>query len=331
MSQTSPALAALFADIAAGRNLTWCYVELYTIVCPGGPTLRYNNSDFDINCGSGTSFVGLPNPAGLYASSGVRVDQDSSKGTKTQFHLKRGVDTDTYIVALMPRPVDIITGALFPDQIGSVPWVEAADGGALDAADFQVDRAYFASVPTWPMPPTGMVPVGTKTVFAGTIAEVDTSDLPVIVTANDYRMLMTQSMPRQCYQAQCRWLLFGVGCNADGLSRATYAVNGTVGAGSTPGNIVAPGLATPGGSGTYALGTIVMTSGLNNGFSATVTSWDGTNLALVAPLPFDVAVGDTFSAAPGCDLTQATCAQFGNSNNFGGMPFIPPPETALAG
>lgn len=330
MSATSPALAALFADIIARRNLTWCFFELYTISCANnGPVLRYTSADFHINCGSGTSFVGLPNPSGLYSSGGVRVDQESSKGTKTQFHLKCGVDTDTYMVAFMPRPVDIITGAPFPDTIGSVPWVEAVDGGAIDSADFQVDRAYFASVPTWPMPPTGMVPLGTKTVFAGTVGEIDTSDLPVIVTANDYRMLFTQQMPRQLFQAQCPWQLFGVGCNADGLARSSFAVSGVVGAGSTQNTIVAPGLATPGGSRTYTLGTLIMTSGLNDGFAADVTQWDGTNLQLTAPLPFDVAVGDTFSAAPGCDKTKATCALFGNSSNYRGFDRIPPPETVV--
>jgi Uncharacterized conserved protein (DUF2163)/Phage conserved hypothetical protein BR0599 len=278
--------------------------------------IRFTAADFDI----------LAN-GHLFSAGGVRVDQ---KESKVQAHWKVGLDVDSWTVVLMPRPVDPVTGALFPDTIAGTPWLEAASSGALDAADFQVDRAYFATVPTWPMPPTGAVPLATKTIFAGVVAEMDMTDLTVTLSVNDYRSLLSTSMPRNFYQAQCRFTLFGAGCNSDGLNRASFAVNGVAGAGSTPSQIIAPGLAPPGGSGTYALGTIEMTSGLNAGYTQSVTSWTPPALLLTQPFPFPIVAGDTFSAAPGCDWSRTSCAAFGNSLNFGGIgPFIPPPETAM--
>lgn len=316
---TIPALISLFNAVNAGTSGLFC-ADLYSITLFNGTVLRVSTADFDILAytSQGTS----PEGPFLFPSGGVRVDQ---KESKVQAHWKLGFDVDTLVVVMMPRPIDIVSGAAFPDRIGSVPWLQAASAGYLDGADFQVDRAYFASVPTWPMPPGGAVPIGTKTIFAGIIAEVDTTDTIAAITVNDYRSLLTMQMPRHFYQSQCRHTLFDNGCT---LSAAAFAVNGTVAAGSTRQTIVAPTLAHPGGSGTYALGRIVMTSGANNGFSATIKTWDGTNLALFAPLPFTPAPTDTFTAYPGCNKSLTACTQFNNLVNFGGFPFIPPPEIA---
>src|SRR5262249_22013884 len=140
-------------------------------------------------------------------------------------------------------------------------------------------------------------------------------------------------MPRHFYEAQCRHTLFDVGCNASGnMNAANFAVNGTVAAGSTQASIVGAALPVPKGSRTYALGKIVMTSGLNATFSRFIRSWDGAStLSLLNPLPFAVAPGDTFTAYPGCDKSygaQTGCKGFNNQPNYGGQPFIPAPEVA---
>jgi hypothetical protein len=308
------ALQNLFNAIIAGTNTTACDFDLYTITLFNGQVLRFTTADFDINSGGN-----------LFSSTGLRVDQKTSK---VQAHWKVGLDVDTWVVVFMARATDPVTGAAFPDVIGSIPWVQAAHSGYLDAADFQVDRAWFSSVPTWPMTPGGAIPTGTRTIFAGVVASIDASGVTVVVTAQDYRSLLSVSMPLHFWQGQCRHMLFDPGCNGDGtMTRGRFAVAGVAGAGSTQSIIVAPGLAAPGGSGTYALGTLVMTSGQNATFSRTVASWDGTNLQLVIPFPFTVVAGDAFTVAPGCDLQRSTCSLFGNLNNFGGQPFIPVPET----
>ncbi len=322
----SPALTTLFNNFVAGIGGMVVF-RLYTISLSGGGFIRFTDADFDIKALS-TSLAPAPVNGQTYPSGGIRVDQ---KQSKTQAHWKVGLDTDTWTLVLMPRPVDPITGATFPDTIGSVPWLQAACGGVLDAADFQVDEAYFSSLPTWPMPPGGAVPVDCKTIFAGVIAEVDTTNAVAVLTVNDYRSLTALSMPRHFYQAQCRHTLFNVACNSDGnMSASAFAINGIVAAGSTQAVIIGQGLPAPAGSRTYTLGRLLMTGGLNAGFQRTIKQWDGAStLSLLNPLPFAIVPGvDTFQAFPGCDKLLSTCSAFNNFNNFGGMPFIPPPEVA---
>ena len=319
----NPALISLFNNFIAGTGGFFA-CRLYTITLAGGGIIRFTDADCDIVGVSTWPFVN----GKTYASGGVRVDQDQSK---TQAHLKIGLDTDTWTLVLMPRPFDAVTGAAFPDTIGSVPWIQAAQAGSLDWADFQVDEAYFSAVPTWPMPPGGAVPVGCKTIFAGLIAEVDTTNAVVVLTVNDERSLLDQSMPLHFYEAQCRHTLFDAGCNASGnMNPAAFVKNGIVGAGSTQATIIGVKLAAPPtnpGSGTYSLGRIVMTSGLNNTFQRTVKSWDGNlTLSLLNPLPFAVMAGDTFQVYPGCDKLGGTCSLFANFPNFGGFYWIPAPE-----
>ncbi len=312
----NPALAALFNSFVAGTG-GMHVARLYTITLFGGSQLRFTDADFDILGNNGSALVN----GFSYTSRGVAVDQ---KESKTQAHWKIGTDTDTWTLVVIPRPFDLVTGAAFPDMIGSVPWLQAAQGGALDAADFQVDEAYFSAIPGWPISPAGASPVGCKTIFAGTIAEVDTTNVVAVLTANDYRQLFTIQMPLHFFQAQCRHTLFDGGCQLNG---APYTISGTVGAGSTQSTIIGSGLPIPQGSGTYQLGTIIMRSGLNATFRRTVKTWDGAfTLGLINPLPFAVAPGDEFFIYPGCDKLFTTCGLFGNQINYGGMPFIPPPE-----
>ena len=296
--------------------------DLYTITLASGDVVRLSTADFPVN--AVVTVGGVQQSAAVYPTSPM-IDQ---KESKTQAHWKVGLDTDQWVVVVMPRPFDLATGALFPDTIGGVPWLQGAMGGLLDAADFQVDRAYFSVVPTWPMPPGGAVPVGTVTIFAGVVAEVDTTNLVAVIQSNDYRSLLAFSMPRHFYQGQCRHTLFDAGCS---LSAAAFAVTGSAQAGSTQQNIVCPGLPPPANSsGTFALGVIRFTGGQNAGFSATVSNWDGANFSLVTQLPFPVAVGDTFTVGPGCNKTLAACNLFNNQISFGGQPDIPAPE-ALTG
>ena len=343
----NPALTALFNSVVED-NAPLFVARLYTITLFGGGVLRFTDADCDIlGIDEGYSdlylagnlyqtqyvdlyAVGVSKIAGYtYSAQGVRVDQ---KQSKTQAHFKVGLDTDTWTLVIMPRPFDPVTGATFPDTIGSVPWLQAAAGGALDSADFQVDEAYFSVLPAWPLQSGGAVPTGCKVIFAGTIAEVDVTNALAILTVNDYRSLLTISMPRHFYQGLCRHTLFDLGCNAsNNMNASSFATNGTVAANSTSTSIIGSGgISVPSGSGTYALGRIVFTSGLNNTFQRTIKSWDGSStLTLFNPLPFTVNVGDTFTIYPGCNKVYTTCQAFQSStavDNYGGQLFIPPPE-----
>lgn len=291
--------------------------DLYTITPAGsiGEVLRFTNADFDVVFGGNT-----------WSSTSVRFDDQSSRALA---HWKEGLDSDSWTIAVMPRSLDPVTGEAFPDTIGGVPWLQACRGGVFDYADFQVDRAFFATMPTWPMsvPPRGAAPVDVLNgIFAGVVGAVDVNDVSAILNVQDYRSLLSIQMPRNLFQAQCRHTLFDAGCQ---LVASAFQVSSAAIGGSTSAAI-ANTLGAPTGSGTYVLGTITMTSGRNKGFSRIITGWSGASqpFKLLIPFPFPVVSGDTFVVSPGCNKTQNSCTAFGNLINFGGQPYVPTPETA---
>lgn len=303
--------------------------DLYTITLPAaasdfnsdfGPdfatlaprALRFTTADFDINAN------------GFTYTSTLRIDERSSK---VLAHWKEGFNVDTWVVVVMPRPVEPLTGAPFPDTIAGVPWLQAVQGGSLDGCEVVVDRAYFASMPTWPMPPGGAVPVGTvNAIFAGVIGTVDTTNVAAVLSLLDWRTLLSIQAPVHVFAGQCRHTLFDIGCS---LAAPAFVVPGQALGGTTQAAI-ANALATPLGSRTYVQGRVTMTSGLNAGFARTVTGWDGPGkpLRLLVPFPFTIAPGDAFNAYPGCNKTEAACNLFANILNYGGQGRVPAPETA---
>jgi len=303
-------MALLFPTTPAPEGRSFGYFDLYTITCVSGPVLRYTTCDRDVGYG-GT----------VWASNTVRIEP--ANGRNALFHAKVGLDVDTWQAIFYPRRVDDLTNTAYPDTIGSVPWLAAAAAGALSGANVTVDRAYFA-VPLPAPRAAALTPVAVLRIFAGSVAEVDMDRTAACVSCNSHLDLLNVQIPRNLFQAPCRRRLFDANC---GLSAVAYAATSTCGAGSTRYSLVSS-LAAPAGSGTYTLGRVVMTSGLNSGFSRSVRSWDGTNWSLITPLPFTVAPGDTFTAYPGCDKRLETCDAFGNRANFRGEPFIPAPEAA---
>jgi uncharacterized phage protein (TIGR02218 family) len=303
-------MALLFPDAANLSERLFACFDLYTITCAAGPVLRYTTCDRDVGYGGTT-----------WSSTQVRIEPASQRNAL--FHAKVGLDVDTWQAVFFPRPIDDLNGAAYPDTIGSTPWLAAAAAGALDGATVTVDRSYFA-VPLPAPQAAPLTPVGVLRIFAGRVAEVDLGRTGAAVSINSHLELLNVQMPRNLFQAPCRHRLFDAGCT---LSPAAFAATTTCAAGSTRYTLVSS-LAAPAGSGTYTLGRVVFTSGLNAGFGRSVRSWDGLNWTLIAPLPFTVVAGDAFTAYPGCDKQKATCTAFGNALNFGGEPYIPAPETA---
>jgi uncharacterized phage protein (TIGR02218 family) len=138
--------------------------------------------------------------------------------------------------------------------------------------------------------------------------------------------LLDVNMPAELYQGSCLHTVFDTQC---ALSRAAYAAAGVIGSGTRTQNAFPSNLSVA--AGYYNSGTMIFTSGPNNGLRRTIKSQDASgNLTLVLPLPAAPGVGDTFTAYPGCDLSKGTCsAKFNNLIHFRGMPFIPVPETAI--
>jgi uncharacterized phage protein (TIGR02218 family) len=82
----------------------------------------------------------------------------------------------------------------------------------------------------------------------------------------------------------------------------------------------------------FGAGVITFTGGENEGFSMEVYSYDGAgNFVLHLPLPFNPAIGDTYSLTPGCRkrYTEDCVGKWNNGPNFGGFPLVPGSDKVL--
>lgn len=341
MKQVASALATYLNGMVTGggapSGATLFQFDTYTITTIGGVTLLYTTANFPITAPSSTIFdapkiggVGNLWFAGMKWAP-FAIDDSSTRATA---HWKVGLGSDSWQVKFAPRSSDLLTDAVFPDRIGNVPWIQAAASGMLDDADCVVARAYFSSMPDYDPSQggsqaiTGFVPLGTIIVFRGYLGQVDLTSSTATLTVNDYRQLLQQQMPRNLYGASCRHRLGDARCT---VSLAGFTAAATAAAGSTQAIITASAAVTaPGGSGTFANGVLTMTGGANAGFSRFVTSWTGGNVfGLLSPFPYAIAAGNTFTVSAGCNKTMSNCTAFSNLANFGGEPYIPPPETVL--
>ncbi len=307
--ETSPgAIAALLAT----RSFVDadCYSFKLAGAFGGASELLYSAGPIDVKA-----------PGSYWSSKGPTFDQDKAKAVA---HWKVGLDVDTWQVVIAPRLVDPLTGAQFPDSIGNQPWLAAAQAGALDNAEVQVDRAI---APAWPAAGAPFLsPTGIVTIFYGTVGEIDVGRSQAVITIYSHLKKLANPLPRNLFQAGCVHTLFDQGCT---LASSSFAVAGTVSSPGSAPNMFNSAVAAPAGSGTYALGRVVMTSGRSQGYARTVRSWSAGAFALIAPFPFGVGIGDSFTAYPGCDKSFGTCSAFQNTANFGGCLSIPVPETAL--
>jgi len=289
--------------------------DLYTFTPKVGPPMMWAVNEFPVVI-----------PDTTWSAKGpIFLGQD---GEEEQGHWGVGTDVDTWQLAIGVRSVDPLTDEEWPDRVGDIPILHAIRAGLFDQCDVQVDVAIFPEWPTQSQYPDAMYPTGVVTLFAGEMAEIEFSETMAAFSIDSYMARLSRQMPRNVYQAGCRKTLYDPGCT---LSKDNFKCLGTVEAGSTR-SIIRSSISAPPGSGTVALGRIVMTSGKNAGFSRTVrvaTVGSPGTYQLMTPFFFPLAEGDTFEAYAGCNKARTTCAAFGNTLNFGGERFVPSPETAI--
>lgn len=303
------------ATVALLLSRHFVQVDLYTFTPNVGGVFRWADCMFDVSI-----------PGTTWTAKGpmfIEMDDDNAQG-----HWSCGTDVDTWQTLWGVRSVNPLTGDAWPDKIGGIPLLTALRSGVLDGCDVQVDTAILPAWPTSADYPKALSPTGIVTMFAGEVAEVDIGQTQVALSINSLMDKFNIQMPRNVYQAGCRHTLYDTGCT---LAASSFKVSGTVAAGSTN-SIILSNISAPPGSGTVALGRIVMTSGNNAGFGRTVrTATVGSpgTYQLMTPFFYDVNPGDTFDAYAGCNKTNAMCTLFSNTANFGGERFIPAPETAV--
>lgn len=186
--------------------------------------------------------------------------------------------------------------------------VEDIEAGVWDGASievFQINRENIAD--------------GKMTIRVGEFGQVSRTDTGYRV---EVRGLMDK-LQKQITRA------FLPACDADlgdarcGVDLGPFTETGTVTAVTTNGEFEASAITDP--AGYFKYGVLTWLTGANAGLSMEVKEQTtGGNFELILPMPFTVAIGDTFDVVAGCDKTIETCiAKFTNVVNFRGFPHIP--------
>ncbi len=263
--------------------------DLYTFTLVGGSVLRYSAAPTPIVANGFTFTLG--------------PKFERSK-TKTVI----GTQVDELDIKVYPETTDLI---------GDTLWLQAAWQGQLDGALLQLERAF--------MPTYADTSPGTVILFAGRISDLDCSRTGIDMKCRSHLELLNIQMPRRLWQPSCTHVFGDAMCQFDRASlQASFA--------SLPGSVETQILSAvnPTPAGLYVQGTITGLTGANAGYSRTIAQMS--NGAVTVRLAFlsPPATGDQFQLLPGCDRTLPTCTNvFNNAVHFGGMPYIPTPESAV--
>lgn len=141
-----------------------------------------------------------------------------------------------------------------------------------------------------------------------------------------------QKVVGRVYTAGCPWVFGSIGstyvpaCNIDlGPLTATGAFTSVT-------NLRTMADSARGEASDYfGAGLITITSGDNAGVQMEIYSFESGVFVLHLPLPYAVAVGDTYSVTPGCRkrFTEDCRTKWANTNNFGGFPQVPGSDKVL--
>jgi hypothetical protein len=309
-----PCPTALASFLAAANYTAWM-ADLYTFALTDGLVLRYTSA----------------NAAVTVPQSGFADPSSLNYGSAQTFALgpRFGRSQVTTKVGVEPAELDLDILAGPNDLIGTFSFADAVRIGVFDGATVELDRLIGAA--------PGDTSLGCLTWFYGRAAETDIGRSKLTMKVKSLmNLLSVQQMPRRLFAASCSHIFGDPMC---GYNRLTgTAANGTVGgpaqitvtaaAGTTQGliNLSAPL------SSNYAEGTVTGATGGNAGISRTVASnGNGAQIGLFKAFYYPIAAGDTFTVLPGCDhsLGPGGCAGRNNISNFGGFPYIPPPEMAF--
>lgn len=299
--------ASLITYLQSNPNCT--RADLFTITLPNGEYLLATDGQFDITIPSGT-----PGWNGATTTYSAGLWGNWSRGSITS-EASFGLGSNTMDLTCVPQQ-----GTLYPGLPTGL--LHAALNGLFDACAITVNTVYM------PTGEYGNVSYGVETKFAGQITSIgDISRTSVKFTCADYLYLLNIKVPSRIIQSNCPWGFADVNCS---LAAASYTVTVTA-AGTTTGWTLVPETALSEPAGYYTQGVVKCITGANNGLSQCVKlHGPNGNLELMYPWLFTPAPGDTFTVIAGCDKSVTTCTQkFNNLTHFGGMPFVPPPQTAI--
>ncbi len=284
------ASAALQAFVLQNRKLI--VAELYTFTLTNGEVIRMTTFDQNVTVGGNT-----------YKSTGAQ--------------LKRGKIQQSIGLSSQPLQLTIQATIKHLTPLSQVPLLQAIAQGYFDGALFELDRLIFG--------PGGVSDqsLGVTTLFVGVFGDAQLTPIDALIKIDSDLKKLNLQWPFHIIQPSCHHTLFDPECT---LNRASFAVAAIVSAGSTP-TIIQCNLVQA--SGYFAQGDIYYPRG-GVTYKPTVKLYTTGVITLNTPLPFSPNAGDTFTAYPGCDFTQATCSsRFNNLANYGGQDYTPVPESIL--
>lgn len=313
-----PCSAALAAYLAANDSVV--IADLYTFTLTSGESLRYSGWTTALTI-AGTSF---PSGSVNYSASGGAEFLLGPRFGRSKASVKLGVEP-------AELDVEILVGA--GDLVGSFTFADAVRLGIFDGATLELDRLF---APPQAGSAALETSLGAVVWFYGRVAEVEIGRSKIAMKVKSLmNLLAIQQMPRRLYQASCGHVFGDAMC---GYNRITgTAADGTTGG---PAQITVTATTTDQGlitcssavASDYVEGTVTGASGANTGYRRTVANnGNGSQIALLKPFLYPVAIGDSFTVQPGCDHTTGSggCAGRNNLKRFGGFPYIPPPEFAV--
>lgn len=278
--------------------------DAFYILTTGGVGLHLTNGDRAFRR------VTIPTPYPAIALPGTATWYDPAVIKRGPIKTKVGLEVDS---------MDLTLGQL-DLQVGSLGLLAAANAGLLDRASvtamtvFQIPNADVMNP---------FIPWGFVINFIGRVTQWESGYEGLQLKVASEVELLNVKMPRYVFQPGCHHTLFDAKC---GLNKASYAATSSATSGTTK-TVLNCGLSQA--AGYFDLGTVTFTSGANNGLTRSVKSYTTGVVTLSNPLPNTPAVGDTFTAYPGCDKRKTTCSsKFSNLTKHRAFPYIPAPETA---
>ncbi len=271
--------------------------DLYQFTLPSGSNFYWTSAQQNVIY-NGTTYLA--------------ANMDSQPG------FRRGSTKTTIGLNSDDLEIDILYDA--NTRINNMTPAAFALAGGFDNAQVIVSKAL---APDWSNP----VVNGVVNLFTGLVGEVQADSEMVKLTVNSKLRLLNTAFPVNYFLPHCNNGLFDARCT---LVPSNFAVSGTVG---TPGTGTSFTSTCTQADAYFALGYVVWLTGANAGLKSFVKSYANASGTFTLAYPISPpAAGDTFTAYPGCDKTQATCTtKFNNLPHFRGFPYVPTPETLEVG
>lgn len=207
--------------------------------------------------------------------------------------------------------------------VGNLDVEGVLDSGAITEADILAGKYDFAEVEIFQVN-YGDLSQGALKLRRGWLGEVSAGGGKFVAEIRGLAQRLSRTIG-ELYSPSCRAKLGDARC---GVDLAPLTVTGTI-TGVTDSRVFADSSRAE-EAGHFNGGKITFTSGPNNGISMEVKEYTPGNIALVLPMPYAVAAGNSYSMEPGCDKTFATCrARYDNAVNFRGEPHVPGTDRML--